>query len=72
MEEFKQSKLSKTEWISIEQKLDKQEIIIMNIIKTGYDNVLIQHNTHVSLNQCIKIDHKDYHYYIFALRVALG
>ena len=65
MEEFKQSKLSKTEWISIEQKLDKQEIIIMNIIKTGYDNVLIQHNTHVSLNQCIKIDHKDYHYYIY-------
>jgi len=24
MEEFKQSKLSKTEWISIEQKLDKR------------------------------------------------
>ena len=65
MEEFKQSKLSKTEWVSIEKKLDTKELFIMNIIKNGYDNVLIQHNTHLSLNQCIKIDHKEYHYYIY-------
>jgi hypothetical protein len=65
MEEFKQSKLSKMEWISIEKKLDKKELIIMNIIKNGYDNVDIQHNTHLTLHQCIKINHKNYHYYIY-------
>lgn len=62
---MEQHKLSKTEWISIEKKLDKNELFIMNIIKNGYDNVLIQYNKHLSLNQCIKIDHKDFHYYIY-------
>lgn len=65
MEEFRQSKLSKTEWISIEKKLEKKELTIMNIVKNGYDNVDIQHNTHLTLHQCIKINNKDYHYYIY-------
>ena len=55
MEEFKQSKLSKMEWISIEKKLDKKELIIMNIIKNGYYNVDIQHNTHLTLQHRIRL-----------------
>ena len=65
MEEFKQSRLSKLEWVSIEKKLDTKELFIMNIIKNGYDNVLIQHNPYLSLHQFIKIDHTEYHYYIY-------
>ena len=65
MDEFKQMKLSKTEWVSIEKKLDNNELLIMNIIKNGYDNVLIQYNGHLTLNQCIKIDNVQSNYYIY-------
>ena len=65
MDEFKQFKLSKTEWISIEKKLDQKETSIVQFIKQGYNDLSIQHNQHFTLSESIKIENKNPHYYIY-------
>lgn len=67
MEEFKQFKLSKTEWISIEKKLDHKELNIVQLIKDGFNDIHIQKNEAITMTQCIKIENKDPDYYIYSL-----
>ena len=65
MDEFKQIKLSKTEWVSIEKKLDQKELHIVELIKKGYNDLNIQEHIHITLFDCIKIENKNPHYYIY-------
>ena len=65
MDEFKQCKLCKSEWINMEKSISNKEKIIMNIIKNGYDNIQIVHNEYKCIEQMIKLDHIDNHYYIY-------
>lgn len=67
MEEFKQFKLSKTEWVSIEKKLDHKELNIVQLIKDGFNDIHIQKNEAITMTQCIKIENKDPDYYIYSL-----
>jgi len=54
MDEFKQFKLSKTEWISIRKKLDQKERLSSNLLKQGYNDLSIQHNQHFTLSESNK------------------
>ena len=65
MDEFKQCKLCKTEWVSIEKPLDKNELIILDIIKNGYENHNISYNKYFTIGQYVKTDNDDGDYYIY-------
>jgi hypothetical protein len=52
---YNQSKLSKTEWCSIEVPLPPSEINILNLIKEGFNNVNIRINKHISLCDYLKV-----------------
>lgn len=65
MDEFKQCKLSKNEWVHMEKPISNKEKSIMNIIKNGYDNIQIIHNQYLCIKEIIKLDHVDSDYYIY-------
>jgi len=55
--DFNQTKLTKTEWQSIEQPLPENEIYVLELIKQGMANVNICHNHQKSLFQHLKISY---------------
>ena len=55
--DFTQTKLTKTEWQSIETPLPENEIHILELIKQGMADVNIAHNHHKSLFQYLKISY---------------
>jgi hypothetical protein len=71
--DFKQSKLTKTEWESMEKKVDSKENSILKMIRDG----LIQPNSDCRLyfttNQMLKLEHpdKDYHIYMVLFKDVL-
>ena len=54
--EFTQSKLTKSEWVSIETPVSDNEINILNLILNGYDNISICVNKNKSLLQILNIE----------------
>ena len=63
--DFNQTKLTKTEWESMEKKVDNKELNILKMIRDG----LIQPDTdcrlYLTANQMLKLEHpdKDFHIY---------
>jgi hypothetical protein len=52
-----QTKLSKSEWVSIEVPVSEEEKKILTLINNGYDNVNIKNNDHPSMMSLMKIDY---------------
>lgn len=55
--DFKQTKLTKTEWQSIEKPLPENEIQVLELIKQGMYDVTTTHNHQKSLFQYLKISY---------------
>ena len=53
---LEQTKLTKTEWDSIEIPISQEERKILYLIKSGYDNINIIENDILSLISYLKID----------------
>ena len=57
--DLQQRKLTKAEWNSIEVPVSADEKRIINLIKSGYNNIQIKKNYTMSLLQYLKISHTD-------------
>ena len=57
--DFKQRKLTKSEWESIEVPVSEDEIEILNLINDGYSNVNIKYNKTNSLFTFLKIEYSE-------------
>jgi len=63
--DFNQTKLTKTEWESMEKKVDTKELAILKMIRDGLSNPSIDHRLYFTANQMLKLDHPDKDYHIF-------
>jgi len=57
--DFAQTKLTKLEWDSIERPVSIDEKIVLNLIKNGFHNVLLNRNETLSILQYLKINNND-------------
>lgn len=62
---FLQTKLTKFEWESMEQKVDSKELDILKMIRDGYHDENIHHYIQQTAGQLLKLDHADKDYYIY-------
>ena len=64
MDSFKQQKLTRSEWISIEKPIDEKEKIILRMIYAGSTNPapIYMYNT---INSVVHLDHEEKEYYIY-------
>jgi hypothetical protein len=69
MDAFRQQKLSKAEWVSIEKSVDEKEKVILKLIKNGLheNGKIFMFNT---IGTIVNLDHseKDYYIYIHLLK----
>ena len=64
--DLSQTKLTRSEWNSIEIPTEKKELEIVNMICNGYDNIDICRNDSLSLLHYLKITDSDIiHEYVF-------
>ena len=63
--DFNQTKLTKTEWESMEKKVDSKELAILKMIRDGLMNPSIDCRLYFTVNQMLKLDHTDKDYHIF-------
>jgi hypothetical protein len=72
METFTQSKLTRSEWISIEKPIDEKEKVILRMIYNGVQNKdpIFVHNT---ISNVVHLDHeeKDYYIYVYLLKTDI-
>lgn len=71
--DFNQAKLTKTEWESMEKKVDSKELAILKMIRDGLINPDIDCRLYLTVNQMLKLDHveKDYHIYMVVFKEIL-
>jgi hypothetical protein len=63
--DFRQSKLSKNEWISIEKPVDMKEKNILDIIVKGYMFPDYKVNLYHVISEIVKLEHPEKDYYIY-------
>jgi hypothetical protein len=63
--DFNQTKLTKTEWESMEKKVDSKELSILKMIRDGLLTPSIDCRLYFTVNQMLKLDHVDKDYHIF-------
>ena len=63
--DLSQTKLSYTEWNSIEIPVSKQELNILNLITKGYHNINLVYNELSSLLTILKLDDTEFHCYLY-------
>jgi hypothetical protein len=64
--DLSQTKLTKSEWISVEIPVSDSEKRILQLILEGYGNPHVRKNAHLSLLGYMKIDpSKEMDYYLF-------
>jgi hypothetical protein len=63
--DFNQTKLTKTEWETMEKKVDSKELAILKMIRDGLANPSIDCRLYFTANQMLKLDHPDKDYHIF-------
>lgn len=64
--DLSQTKLTKTEWNSIEIPVSSDEMVILNLIQDGYKNTNIRINTNQSMLSLVKIeDSPETHAYLY-------
>jgi hypothetical protein len=63
--DFRQSKLSKNEWISIEKPVDMKEKNVLDMIVKGY--MIPDHKVHLHhvISDVVKLEHPEKDYYIY-------
>jgi hypothetical protein len=68
--DFRQSKLSKNEWISIEKPVDMKEKNILDMIVKGYITPDYKIHLHHVISEVVKLEHpeKDYYIYVHILK----
>ena len=64
--EFHQNKLTKTEWINMEQPVDEREKEILKLIKDSYQ-VPHSFTFHSTISTLVKLDHEEKDYYIYTV-----
>jgi hypothetical protein len=71
--DYRQSKLSKNEWISIEKPVDMKEKNVLDMIVKGYSNPDYNMNLHHVISDVVKLEHpeKDYYIYIHILKETI-
>ena len=71
--DFNQSKLTKTEWESMEKKVDHKELTILKMIRDGLSNPSQDCRLYFTVSQMFKLEHpdKDYHIYMVVLKDIL-
>jgi len=71
--DFNQSKLTKTEWESMEKKVDHKELTILKMIRDGLTNPSQDCRLYFTVSQMFKLEHpdKDYHIYMVVLKDIL-
>jgi hypothetical protein len=62
---FLQTKLTKFEWESMEQKVDSKELDILKMIREGYNDENVHHYIQQTASQLLKLEHPDKDYYIY-------
>jgi hypothetical protein len=63
--DFRQSKLTKNEWISIEKPVDMKEKNILDMIVRGYLETDYKLHLHHVISEVIKLEHSEKDYYIY-------
>ena len=68
--DFRQSKLSKNEWISIEKPVDIKEKNVLDMIVKGYLTPDCKLHLHHVINDVVKLEHpeKDFYIYLYILK----
>ena len=68
--DYRQSKLSKNEWISIEKPVDNKEKDVLDMIVKGYSCPDYKLHLHNVISEVVKLDHieKDYYIYLYILK----
>jgi len=71
--DFNQSKLTKTEWESMEKKVDHKELTILKMIHDGLTNPEQDFRLYFTASQIFKLEHpdKDYHIYMVVFKDLL-
>lgn len=68
--DYRQSKLSKNEWISIEKPVDNKEKDVLEMIVKGYSVPDYKVHLHHVISEVVKLEHpeKDYYIYLYILK----
>jgi hypothetical protein len=68
--DYRQSKLTKNEWISIEKPVDMKEKNVLDMIVKGYSNPEYKMHLHHVISDVVKLEHpeKDYYIYVHILK----
>lgn len=68
--DYRQSKLSKNEWISIEKPVDNKEKDVLEMIVKGYSLPDYKVHLHHVISEVVKLEHpeKDYYIYVYILK----
>ena len=68
--DYRQSKLSKNEWISIEKPVDNKEKDVLEMIVKGYSFPEYKLHLHHVISEVVKLEHseKDYYIYLYILK----
>ena len=71
--DFNQSKLTKTEWESMEKKVDHKELTILKMIRDGLTDPSQDCRLYFTVSQMFKLEHpdKDYHIYMMVFKDLL-
>ncbi len=57
--QFLQTKLSRSEWSSLEMPMSKDEIEILNLLKDGFNNVNLYYNNTLVIQEFLKIQNSE-------------
>jgi hypothetical protein len=63
--DFNQIKLTKTEWESMEKKVDSKELAILKLIRDGIHDPTAECRLYSTVSQIMKLDHPDRDYHIY-------
>ena len=68
--DYRQSKLTKNEWISIEKPVDNKEKDVLDMIVKGYSMPEYKVHLHHVISEVVKLEHaeKDYYIYLYILK----
>jgi hypothetical protein len=67
--DFRQSKLSKNEWISIEKPVDQKEKNILELIVKGYSVPEHKIDLFHTISEVVKLEHSEKDYYIYLVHI---
>ena len=64
MDSFRQQKLTKSEWVSIEKPIDEKEKVILKLIYNGLQSSKTVFTFNI-INNVVNLDHEEKEFYIY-------